>query len=366
MTPSPLATRWAIIHEWRKDHNIARAAKSAGVSIKACKQWVQRYQRTGDVQEMRRSGRRRVLSSVAEGIALDLLLSNQAGGAKAVAAHLHAKGLTTTMVSKHTIIRAARRVASNRGIGRLKALKGKPQKQLSAATLQKRLAFCRQHKRTNWNNVMFTDRKKFAFCYPGSKVYPVTWVAGSGRRQANAVNHASVVNVYAGLTRFGMTKLHVVAGTTGHKSAFVNMQGQQSRNITRNEYKVVLEQTLLPEGRRLFGTQGISTWILQQDNDPAHKLAPEIVRQYNQRYGCSVSVLPNWPPSSPDLSLIENVWSILQSRLDSHGCKTFADFKAALVKEAKSISGSLAQGMFDGMAARVQDCIKKGGDRTRH
>jgi hypothetical protein len=112
--------------------------------------------------------------------------------------------------------------------------------------------------------------------------------------------------------------------------------------------------------------QGLRTWTLQQDNDPAHKLAPEIVRQYNLRHGCSIAVLPNWPPSNPDLSLIENVWSILQSRLDSHGCKTFPDFKAALVKEAESSSRSLAQGMFDGIAARVQECIKKGGDRTRH
>jgi transposase len=338
----------------------------AGVSIKACKHWVQRYQQTGDVLEVQRSGRRRALSHAAEGAALDLLLANQVGGAKSVAMQLRSKGLTATVVSKHTIIRAARRVALNRGMGRLKALKGKPKKQLSASTLQKRLAFCKQHQRTNWGCVMFTDRKKFAFCYPGSKVYPVTWVAGDGQRRANAVNHASVVNVYAGFTRFGMTRLHVVAGTTGHTSAFVNKQGQRSRNITGNEYKVVLEQTLLPEGRRLFRTQGISTWFLQQDNDPAHKQAPEIVRQYNQRHGCSIKVLPNWPPSSPDLSLIENVWSILQSRLDSYGCKTFADFKAALVKEAKAISGSLAQGLFKGMAARIKKCIEKGGDVTGH
>ena len=46
-----------------------------------------------------------------------------------------------------------------------------------------------------------------------------------------------------------MTKLHIVAGTTGHKTAHLNQKGSMARNITASEYKEVLEQTLLPEGR---------------------------------------------------------------------------------------------------------------------
>jgi DDE superfamily endonuclease len=307
-----------------------------------------------------------MLSKAARAAALGMLLANQVGPANAVAKELRIKGMTATTVSKQTIIRAVRLEAQQQGREPLKALRGKPKKQLTADTLRKRLDFARRHQRSSWGSVMFTDRKKFAFSYPGSKVHPVSWVEGNGERRANIVNHASVVNVYAGLTRFGLTKLHVVAGTTGHKTTFVTKQGAMAKNITASEYRAVLEQTLLPEGRRLFGAQGISSWVLQQDNDPTHKGAPEIVKGYNQKNGCSIRVLPNWPPNSPDLSLIENVWSFLQSKLDSLGCPTFQAFKQALENEAKSIDRVFSQRLFDGMQNRVRECLERKGDLTKH
>lgn len=338
MKATSVSQRWAIIHDMKQGHSLKQIAERVGVSKKACRHWINRYQATGGVLDKQRTGRRQLLSAAAKQSALTMLLENQVGGARAVAKELLSNGSTARLVSKQTIIRAARSAGQEKGMQPLKALRGKPTKQLSAATMLKRLRFCKANQKTTWGSVMFTDRKKFAFNYPGSKVYPVTWVQGSGKRRANAVNHASVVNAYAGFTRFGMTKLHIVAGTTGHKTSHLNLKGSMARNITASEYKDVLEQTLLPEGRRMFNTQGISSWLLQQDNDPTHRKAPEIVHQYNLRHGSSIRVLPDWPPSSPDLSLIENVWSFLQSRLDSLGCRTFQEFKAALQREAKAIN----------------------------
>ena len=37
-------------------------------------------------------------------------------------------------------------------------------------------------------------------------------------RQAATVNHPQCVNVYAGITKYGVTKLHVVAGSSKHKT----------------------------------------------------------------------------------------------------------------------------------------------------
>lgn len=366
MTATSIEKRWAIIHDMKQGHSLKQIAARVGVSMKACRRWINRYKATGGVQESQRSGRRHVLSDAAKHSALTMLLENQVGGAKAVAKELLSKGSTARLVSKQTIIRGARSAGQAKGMQPLRALRGKPAKQLSAATMQKRLRFCKANKKTTWGSVMFTDRKKFAFSYPGSKVHPVTWVQGSGKRRANAVNHASVVNAYAGFTRFGMTKLHIVAGTTGHKTSHLNQKGSMARNITASEYKDVLENTLLPEGRRLFGNQGISSWVLQQDNDPTHRKAPEIVQQYNLRRGSSIKVLKDWPPSSPDLSLIENVWSFLQSKLDSLGCRTFQDFRAALQKEAKAINTTFSQRLFDGMPFRLKECMENHGDVTKH
>ena len=40
-----------------------------------------------------------------------------------------------------------------------------------------------------------------------------------------------------------------------------------------------------------------------------------------------------WPPNSPDLSPIENVWGIIQARLDKRQFKNFEDYKSGLLEE---------------------------------
>jgi hypothetical protein len=213
---------------------------------------------------------------------------------------------------------------------------------------------------------MFTDRKKFHFNYPGAKVSLSAWVVQGEERRAYTVNHASCVNVYAGVTKYGMTAMHVVAGTTGHKSSYLNKKGSGARNITAMEYKDVLTKTLLPKGRQIFAAQGISDWVFQQDNDPTHKVAHDVVATYNHKHACNVSLLPSWPPSSPDLSLIENVWAYLQARMNAKGCKTFAEFKSELKKEMKAVPQSYTKKLFAGMQRRLQECINKEGNLTKH
>jgi hypothetical protein len=77
-------------------------------------------------------------------------------------------------------------------------------------------------------------------------------------------------------------------------------------------------------------------------------------------------LLKDWPATSPDLSLIENVWAILQQKMDSKGCKTFSEYKEALKKEAAELSIQACKNLFDGMHARVKSCTTKGGEYTKH
>lgn len=110
----------------------------------------------------------------------------------------------------------------------LLALRGKPSRELAAKAKQERLKFCMDNRTRSWGTVMFTDRKKFTFSYPGVMVQPVTWVVKgrlTPRRTARSVNHAQVVNVYAGICKYGITRFHVVAGTSGHHTAYCTKKG---------------------------------------------------------------------------------------------------------------------------------------------
>lgn len=357
--------RWDIVRVWKACKSIYKTAKQLHVSYAVAKRWVERYKATLGVQHGPKSGRRRLLSDSAMEAALALLLDQVTGTARNVAQELKRQGITDRVVDKKTVIRGARLAAEKKGT-KIRVVRGRPIKMLPANTRHKRLSFGKKHLRTNFNNVMFTDRKKFLFLYPGTSVGTVSWVREGQRRQALQVNHALCVNVYAGITRYGMTRLHVVAGTSQHDTTFHNKQGSKAKNITAEEYKHVLEATLLPEGTRVFRTHGISSWVFQQDNDPTHRSAADIIVQYNKRHGTSISLLPNWPPSSPDLSLIENVWGYMQARLNARGCKTFQEFQAAVHQEARDISRDHARNLFASMGQRLRSCVRNGGDRTNY
>ena len=303
------------------------------------------------------------MSTAAAEKAKELLLDGSLSGSTAVGRELHRLGLAPRHLHGTTVVRAARAAAASHGHAMV-AYRGKPMKQLSASTLAKRLAFAKAHKKTNWSTVVFSDRKKFMFWYPGTKVKRVVWCIQGTRPEAQVASHPQALNVYAALTPHGMTGVHVVAGTSKHTTTHTTKQGKPARNITAGEYQKVLTETLLPQGCDLMGGPLGSAWVFQQDNDPTHKAAPQIVQAYNKAHGSSISVLPNWPPSSPDLSPIENVWAIVQARVNKRGCQTFEDFKVAVTEELAGLSKSTIGNLYTSMKKRIDIVIERGGGRT--
>jgi transposase len=348
---------------YEETENVRQAAARAGVSLGAAQRWIKRLKQTGAMKERPGRGRKRVLSKAGAEKAQELLLDGSWSGANAVGRELHRQGLAPRPLSGSTVIRAAMTAAASQGVA-IVAYRGKPAKQLSAPTLAKRLAFAKAHQKTNWHAVVFSDRKKFLFWYPGTKVQRVVWGIKGTRPVAKVSAHPQALNVYAALTPHGMTAVHVVAGTTKHSSPFTTKQGKPARNITAGEYKEVLSQTLLPEGCKLMGGAVGSAWVFQQDNDPTHRAAPQVVQAYNKAHGSSITVLPNWPPSSPDLNPIENVWAIVQARVNRRGPETFEDFKAAVIQELKGLSQQTISNLYASMRGRIDVVLSRGGDRT--
>jgi hypothetical protein len=128
----------------------------------------------------------------------------------------------------------------------------------------------------------------------------------------------------------------------------------------------VLENTLLPEATRIFSTQGIGTFVLQQDNDPTHKVATSTVAKWNARHASSISVLKDWPPNSPDLNPIENVWGIVQAKVNALGCKTFDEFKKAVLDQMKAVTKKQQIKLVRSMKGRLAQVIDCGGGKINY
>jgi hypothetical protein len=361
--------RYKIVHTYEQCKNAAQVARSLSIDIKTVWRWVKRYTTTGGVAIRDGQGRRTAMTEAASSAACDMLLDGKVSGASEVAQRLHIEGLTpgSKPVHRTTVTRHAKATAAMRGTP-IAVYRGKPHRQLSKATMAKRLAFCKANRTNNWSRVMFTDRQKFLLRYPGSKVKRVQWVEKGQHPVADIVNRPMAFNVYAGITKYGMTKVHVVAGTSHRQSTFKNKKGDTSRNITSAEYQHVLTSSLLHEGKRIFSKVGLSSWVLQQDNDPSHKKASlAATTAWNQgTRGNHVSVLADWPPNSPDLNIIENVWAWVQAEVDAKGCKNFNEFEQCVVQTIKNVPHEMVQNLYKSIKDRLHDCIRLEGAKTSY
>jgi hypothetical protein len=211
---------------------------------------------------------------------------------------------------------------------------------------------------------MITDRKRFNWWYPGAQVKQVQWLEAGQRREARKVNKAEGVNVYAGLTIHGVTSMHEVTGTTSLKTSFLTKRGLKSKNITQQEYEQVAEETFFKEGQRIFSTHHVHSWMLQQDGDKAHNKVAVSVQKWNRQGSSNIELIHNWPPNSPDLSPIENLWSLTQRRVEARGCKTFAEFRAAVHDEWSKVTPTMAKRYMNSIPRRLQKCLEAGGGAT--
>lgn len=361
-------TRYKIVFEYARCKNFSQVARRLHLDYKTVRKWALRHKQSAGVRPVRSGGRKSVLSEVVAQQAMHMLLSGKYSGSQEVAVELHKKGLTSTPTPVHrtTVARHAKAVGRAAGAP-IRAVQSPPQKQLTAANMTKRLEFCKTNLRRHWGNVMFTDRKKFHFYYPGVRIHKVSWVRVGERRTAPKVNHAMCVNMYAGITIYGATKPHLVVGTSKMPVGFKNLKGAQARNITSQEYEKVMAN-LLEDGSKLFKAYGVTSWVFQQDNDPTHgKPSATAVKTWNGSCkGSAVNILPNWPPNSPDLNLIENVWAYVQNKVDKAGCKTFEDFKVEVIHLMKTLPEGMLKSMYGGMRGRLMECMSKNGGKIRH
>lgn len=354
-----VALRWMIVGAWLMAQSAPAVAETLEVTANTVRHWVSVWKRTGDVGEKKGKGRKRLLGPRASARALDMLKDTAVGTAGKAARELKAEGRTRTVVSRQTVTRAARGQAEKP----LTFVSTAPGQELTPKNKLQRIAFALANLNRDWRNVMFTDRKKFLCRSPGAPVPRGAYVErGDPRPRVPKVNRPWALNIYLGLTLHGVTRPHVVAGSDSHKGSYTNKKGQPAKNITAAQYTDVLTQTFVPEGRRLLLQKRGSTWVLMQDGDPTHKCAFTVIPSTSDGAAGLVTVLPDWPPHSPDLNPIENLWAIVDAAVQSKGCKTRSEWEAAVLAECAAFPLATIRAMYNGMRGRMEQVLEREGD----
>ena len=348
----------------KRGRTLESIAAEVGCSTSTVRKWVISSAQGRGVRRKGRVVEQRLIDATAAKRAVQLLKSDEVGGAGSAAKQLFREGRVPCLPSRQTVVRAAKQV-SREGNDPLMYCTSLPKKGLTAVTKKKRVNFCRANANRDWSKVMFTDRCKFHFRFPGSKVRQGRWLNKSEKAEYKVFtpSHPQCYNVYGGITRHGTTRLVPVAGTDGQSTRYYNKKGEQAKNITAQEYGVVVGEHFLPEGEALFSTEGVREWVLQQDRDPTHTAAHPAVEKHNALGRSCVDVLPDWPGNSPDLNPIENVWSTVLDRVQRTGCTDFSEFKRRVNREFRMIGEDKLKHYYEDMPKRMRECLARNGDK---
>ena len=114
--------------------------------------------------------------------------------------------------------------------------------------------------------------------------------------------------------------------------------------------------------------QPLSLWrtmIFQQDNAPTHRSA--YTSDWLKKAGFNNERVMEWPPNSPDVNPIENLWAIIKRRVYSNG-RQFTKLNE-LWNAIKDVSGSITpteiSNLTNSVDQRLVTILRKNGGHVR-
>lgn len=201
-----------------------------------------------------------------------------------------------------------------------------------------RLEFCRSNMSQNWRSVWFCDEKKFNLDGPDCTAH--YW---HDPRKDPLIRPSRQMG--------GGGVMVWLAFTADKKSSLCFLKP----NMNSDSYQGLLYFHLLP-----YYSSGE---LLLQDNAPPH--VANSTRQWLNDF--SVSQLP-FPPRSPDLNPVENLWSMLSRHIYHNGrhFDTVTRLREAILAAWNNISQQVLEGLACSMPDRIFQCITAKGGYTKY
>ncbi|GFV32734.1 transposable element Tcb1 transposase [Trichonephila clavipes] len=244
----------------------------------------------------------------------------------------HIESVTHHSVSARTI----RRRLQQSGLSTRRPLLGLP---FTQGHRRLRHKWCDERRiwAAEWSEVVFTDELRICLQHLDGRIR--VWRHRGERMLNNCVMHchtgpAPGIMVWDGIVYHSRTPLARIAGTLN-----------SHRYISK-----VLEPFVLPY------LQGLATAIFQQDNARPH--VARIVQRFFVNH--QIEFLP-WPARSPDLSPIENMWSMVAQRLTQITPPVAAPNQLWQRMEAAWPDVPQEQSLFELMPRRVAAAIFNNG-----
>jgi hypothetical protein len=185
-----------------------------------------------------------------------------------------------------------------------------------------------------------SDGRQYAWFKPGH--------AYDDRCVKKTVKHGGGnIMVWGCITAKGMGRIHRIEGI-----------------MCGPDYVEILDKQLLGSLKDLgIRRTGNSSAIFQQDNDPKHTSRVATAWFQTKR----LRKLP-WPPSSPDMNIIEHVWDQLDALIRARNPlpRNKEEMWAAIQEEWENFPKKALDKLFDSMPRHVAALLKARGGHTKY
>ncbi len=222
-------------------------------------------------------------------------------------------------------------------------------KRLTAEEKRARLSFAEGYLHMtveDWMKIMFADEKKFK----GEGFMGQVWVR---RPKGEADNPAYQVQKFP-----HPVKLNVWGCFCGRGLGYCYIFNE---NMNGKMLKKILGTHLKESAELHFEQDPPELWRLLQDNDPKHKSV--LVRNWLFTNGIG---LLEFPPYSPDLNPIENLWNDLARRVEARPASTLEELQDVIADEWERTSPAYLRKLARSMPKRCQAVIDAKGDHTKY
>ena len=342
--------RWRAIGLRTAGKTCREIAKELNVHFATVSRWCKKFDTGESLEDKPRSGRPTVLDRVSK-IVLAKSLTKKRQSTRKLSKRLSNHG---HQVSHMTIQRYLSKNLGAHAYRRTKIPK------LTEEHVKKRLKFCRDRvhwSKEDWSKVIFSDESPYELYPSGNPKNDVIWATDKGDvAPIERQKFSPKVLVWGAMTSTCLSELHVIPQKT-------SVDGQYYREN-------ILKNSLLPmfDRKRFTGPiderklpEKMSEMVFMQDGAKAHTatLTLEWLEDHQVTYwGPQV-----WPPNSPDLNPIENLWSILEERvkdLDSNP-RNITELEEVLKQAWKKIKLETLENLIFSMPDRIKDVIKNKG-----
>ena len=227
----------------------------------------------------------------------------------------------------------------------IKKIKKKKKPLLNENHLEKRIFFCKKYGlwKKRWSKVVFTDEKKFNLDGPDG--YNYYW---SDITKDEKLFYSKRPNSKKSVMVWG-------AFCNKKKISLIVLEGK----MNSEKYMGIIENNFLHDLR----SSNLDNFYFQQDNCPIH-VSEDSLEKFQE---LKIDLL-YFPPCSPDMNPIENIWGYLVREVYANGKQysSVPELKKAIFGAWNNLPSDFLRKLIKSMPNRINECIRNGGGNTHY